>query len=185
MLCLKEFSTDVLEKEYQFIRDMPLDENGITNRWHGISWEHFKKHALHEILSFACGQNLPEGYVPQTFYFLWKQDEIVGQFRIRHYLNESLRTGAGHIGYFIKKEFRGNGYAKEGLRQALQIASVIIPENEIYLRVNKDNPSSLHVMLANGGQVEREDASRYYVRIPKPAKPEQLIGQKPAASQSR
>ncbi|MCR5115479.1 MAG: GNAT family N-acetyltransferase, partial [Bacteroidales bacterium] len=47
---------------------------------------------------------------------------IVGQFRIRHYLNEALRTGAGHIGYFIAKEFRGKGYATEGLRQTLEVA---------------------------------------------------------------
>lgn len=29
----------------------------------------------------------------------------------------------------------------------------------------KDNPASLRVMLDNGGYIEREDESRYYVRI--------------------
>lgn len=90
-----------------------------------------------------------------------------GQFRIRHYLCESLRTGGGHIGYFIKKEFRGRGYGTEGLKQTLQIARTIIPEDEIFLRVNKDNPASLKVMLRNGGRIEHEDELKYYVRIKK------------------
>jgi predicted acetyltransferase len=76
-------------------------------------------------------------------------------------------VGAGHIGYFIKKEFRGRGYGKEGLRLTLQIARTIVPEDEIYLRVNRDNPASLKVMLANGGYIEHEDELKYYVRIKK------------------
>ena len=84
MLYLKAFNLDDLEKEWLFIRDMPLNENGLTNQWHGIGREDFEKHVVNSILSWANGQDLPEGYVPQTFYFLWKDDEIVGQFRIRH-----------------------------------------------------------------------------------------------------
>ncbi len=99
--------------------------------------------------------------------FLWNDNEIVGQFRIRHYLCESLRTGAGHIGYFIKKEFRGKGYGTERLKQTLQIAKNIIPEDEIFLQVNKDNPASLKVMVQNGGYIDHEDESKYYVRIKK------------------
>ncbi len=167
MLYLKEVNYDAIEKEYLFVRDMPVDENGLTNPYHNISKEDFEKVALREMFAFQKGENLPEGYVPETFLFLWKDEEIVGQFRIRHYLCESLRTGAGHIGYFIKKEFRGRGYGKEGLRQTLQIARTIIPEDEIYLRVNKDNPASLHVMLYNGGYIKYEDESKFYVRIKK------------------
>ena len=139
----------------------------MTNEWHGISREDFEDKALKQMISSSKGENLPEGYVPETFLFLWNDEEIVGQFRIRHYLCESLRIGAGHIGYFIKKEFRGKGYGKEGLRLALQISRTIIPEDEIYLRVNKDNPASLKVMLHNGGYIEHEDEQKYYVRIKK------------------
>lgn len=42
-----------------------------------------------------------------------------------------------------------------------------IPENEIYLRVQKDNPASLHVMLASGGYIHHEDTHHIYVRITK------------------
>lgn len=167
MLYLKEPNYEDIEKEYLFVRDMPVDENGMTNEWHGISREDFEEKAIRQMIAFAEGKNLPEGYVPETFLFLWSDKEIVGQFRIRHYLCESLRIGAGHIGYFIKKEFRGKGYGTEGLKQTLQIAKRIVPENEIFLRVNKDNPASLKVMIHNGGYIEHEDEFKYYVRIKK------------------
>lgn len=167
MLYLKEINDKDMEKEFLFVRDMPVDENGFTNKWNGISREDFEKKALKEMIAFSKGQDLPDGFVPETFLFLWNDDEIVGQFRIRHYLCESLRTGGGHIGYFIKKKCRGKGFAKEGLRLTLSIARTIIPENEIYLRVNKDNPASLKVMLHNGGYIKYEDERKYYVRIKK------------------
>ena len=167
MFYIKEANLEDIEKEYLFVRDMPVDENGFTNQWHGVSREDFERVALPSMLDFQKGENLPEGYVPETFLFLWEDDEIVGQFRIRHYLCESLRVGAGHIGYFIKKEFRGKGYGTEGLRLTLQVARDIIPEDEFYLRVNKDNPASLKVMLKNGGYIKAEDENKYYVRIKK------------------
>ena len=167
MLYLKPANYEDIEKEYLFVKDMPIDENGYPNQWHGISREEFEKTALPAMIGYSKGEQLPKGFVPETFLFLWNDDEIVGQFRIRHYLCESLRIGAGHIGYFIKKEFRGKGYGKEGLCLALQIARTIIPEDEIYLRVNKNNPASLRVMLHNGGYIEHEDEQKYYVRIKK------------------
>ncbi len=166
MLYLKAANLADIEKEYLFVRDMPQDENGMTNPWHGVSRNEFNE-ALNTMISSSKGENLPEGHVPETFYFLWHDDEIIGQFRIRHYLCDSLREGAGHIGYFIAKPFRGKGYATEGLRLTLQEAMHIIPEDEIYLRVNRDNPASLRVMMKNGGYVHHEDTDKYYVRIRK------------------
>lgn len=165
MLYLKEANFDDIEKEYVFVRDMPEDENGLTNPWHSVSRETFEQTALKAMIDSAKGENLPEGHVPETFFFLWNDDEIVGQFRIRHYLCESLIEGAGHIGYFIGKAFRGNGYATEGLRLTLLEAAKIVPEDEIFLRVNKSNPASLRVMLKNGGYIHHEDDYKYYVRI--------------------
>lgn len=167
MLYLKEANEKDIEKEFLFVRDMPVDENGLTNEWHGISREDFENKALKQMIAFSEGKELPEGYVPETFLFLWNDDEIVGQFRIRHYLCDSLKIGAGHIGYFIKKEFRSKGYGKEGLRQTLQIAKTIIPEDEIYLRVNKNNVASLSVILHNGGYIKYEDEYKYYMRVKK------------------
>lgn len=166
MFSLKAASFDDIEAEYLFVRAMPADENGFLNEWHDISREAFPA-ALQTMMDYAVGVNLPEGYVPETILFLWHDDEIIGQFRIRHFLCESLRTGAGHIGYYISPAYRGMGYGTEGLRLTLQAAKTIIPEGEVYLRVNKNNPASLHVMLKNGGRIHHEDETKYYVRIKK------------------
>ncbi len=166
MLYLKEANFEDIEKEYLFVRDVPYDENGFINECCGISRDAFDN-ALTEIIGNAKGLYLPDGYVPQTIYFLWNDSEIVGQFNFRHYLCDSLRTGSGHIGYYIKNEFRGRGYAKEGLRLLLPIARKTVPDDEIYLRVNKDNLASLKVMLSNGGYIEHEDEDNFYVRISK------------------
>ncbi len=73
MLYVRAANSIDLEKEWQFVKDMPADENGLTNEWPGITKKEFEKTAL--------------------------------------------------------------------------------PEEEFYLRVNKDNPASLHVMQNNGGKV--------------------------------
>ena len=170
MLQLKAANFADLEKEWRFVREMPPDENGLINEWHGISREDFGTRALPKMIAFSQGRDLPEGFVPETFLFLWDGGNIVGQFRIRHCLCESLRTGGGHIGYFIGKAHRGKGYGTEGLRLTLEIAREIVPEDEFYLRVNADNPASLRVMLKNGGRIVSENAEKIYVRIPNPGK---------------
>ena len=168
MIVLKKANPEDMEKEWLFVREMPEDENGLTNAYHGVSLDDFRSRVLPEMLAFAEGTNLPEGYVPETFFFLWDDDTVVGQFRVRHWLCESLRTGAGHIGYFVAMPFRGKGYGTEGLRLTLEEARHIVPEEEFYLRVNRDNPASLRVMLKNGGRIAAEDETKYYVRIPNP-----------------
>ena len=166
MLYLKEINFDDIEKEYLFVRDIPFDENGFTNQWHGCTREEFDE-VVRKRIAYSKGEDLPEGYVPESFFYLWKEDAIVGEFRIRHFLCESLIEGAGHIGCFIGKDYRGKGYATEGLRLTLELARKIVPEEEIYLRVNKDNPASLKVMLKNGGRIDHEDETKYYVRVEK------------------
>ena len=180
MIRLTKACPEDLEKEWRFVRDMPEDENGLINTWHGVSLEVFRDRVLPEMLAFSEGRGLPEGYVPETFFFLWDDDTVVGQYRIRHHLCESLRTGAGHIGYFIAGPFRRKGYGTEGLRLTLEEAHRIIPEEEIYLRVNRDNPASLHVMLRNGGRVVSGDEGHFFVRIANPGK-----GRYPSAAEAK
>ena len=167
MLKLKEANFDDIEKEWQFVRDMPEDENGLTNDWSGISREDFEKQALPDMIRFSKGIDLPDWMVSETFLFLWDDDEIVGQFRLRHYLNDALREGSGHIGQFIARKYRGKGYGTKGLALTLEYGRSIIPEDEFYLHVNKNNPASLKVMLNNGGRIVAENEEKYFVRIKK------------------
>ena len=174
MLYLKPANFDDLEKQHTFVAAEPADENGFLNDYNGISLEDFKSTALPRMIDFSVGKNLPDGYVPETFYFLWSDEGntddrathiIVGELRLRHHLNAALENGSGHVGQFIKKEYRGLGYCTQGLKLLIEEARKIVPENELYLHCNIDNPASLKVMLKNGGVIHHKDQSGYYVRI--------------------
>lgn len=153
--------------QWEFITSLPADENGFTNPYHGISYDDYLKNALPTLISYEHPVDMPEWFVPESFFYLWDNDCLLGEFRIRHRLSETLRTGAGHIGYSIRKDERGKGYGTAGLRLAVDIAKKIVPEEEIYLRVNRDNIASQKIMLKNGAYIVGEDETHLFLRIPK------------------
>ncbi len=165
MLYLKKANLEDREKEYEFFAGLPENENGFINPYAGVSQEEFFRVVLPDIIGYGEGIGLPPGYVPETSYFLWDDDHIVGLFRLRHALTNSLRNGAGHIGYAIKKGCRGKGYATRGLALVIEEAKAVLKEQEIYLSVQKDNPASLQVQLRNGAYVHHSDELQYFTRI--------------------
>ena len=128
MLYLKEANFEDIEEEFRFFSKMP-SANGFENPYYNSPRENFEIQ-IEEIINHSKGINLPEGYVPDTYYFLWNNKKIVGIFKLRHYLNEHLKNGAGHIGYSIQKDFRGRGYGTKGLALTLEIAKKIVPEEK-------------------------------------------------------
>ena len=153
--------------QWEYTTALPVDENGLTNQYHGVSYEDYIETVLPTLISFEHPVNMPDWFVPETYYYLWDRDCLIGEFRIRHHLTEALREGAGHIGYSIRKDKRGQGYGTAGLKLTVDIAKSIIPEEEIYLRVNKDNIASQNVMLKNGAYIAGEDDTHLFMRIPK------------------
>lgn len=167
MLQLRKMNeTDALE-QWKYVTALPADENGLTNQYEGVSFEEYKNSVLPKLMMLENPVNMPDWLVPTTLYYLWDDDILVGEFRIRHYLTDALKAGAGHIGYSIKKEFRGKGYGTRGLALTLDFARKIIPEDEIYLRVLKSNIPSFKVMCNNGAYKAGEDDTHYLMRIKK------------------
>ena len=165
MLFLKAMNFDDIELEYEYITNLPADENGFMNKYSNISYDEFKNIALPEFINNSNGINLKPNHVACTEYFLWNDNEIVGLFRLRHYLNDNLKNGSGHIGYQISPKHRNKGYATKGLELIIKIAKEIIPENEIYLSVNKNNHSSLKVQIKNGAYIHHENEDHFFTRI--------------------
>jgi len=165
MLYLKEANLTDCEKEYAMYAQMPADENGLTNPYAGMDMDVFVRQALPTMIAHAKGEQLPQGYVPATEYFLWEDDEVVGVFRLRHFLNDFLREHAGHVGYAIRRDCRGRGLAKAGLALLIEKAREIIPESEVYLSVRRDNPASLAVQMHCGAQIHHSDLLNHYTRI--------------------
>lgn len=153
-----------LQKAYELQNTFDKDEHGFVNNAFGLSFEGFKNYVKTNE-GYSKGLHLPEGYVPATIYILEADGQYVGIFNLRHYLNDFLRNGPGHIGYGISPKFREKGFATKGLKLVIEIAGNIIPEDEIYLSVHKDNPFSLKVQLKNGAYIHHEDETEYYTRI--------------------
>lgn len=164
---LRKINLQDSKEQWEYTTTLPVDENGLTNPFHGVSYEEYTLNVLPKMISYENPVDMPEWFVPETYYYLWDDNKLVGEFRIRHHLTDALREGAGHIGYSIKKEFRSKGYGTAGLELTLKIAKTIVPEDEIYLRVNKDNIASQKVMIKNGAYKAGEDEGHFFMRIPK------------------
>lgn len=167
MLELRKMNIEDAKQQWEYVTALPADENGLTNPYVGVSFEDYMDKVLPEFMMHEKPVNMPDWFVPETYYYLWDGEVLVGEFRIRHYLTEALKTGAGHIGYSIKKEYRGKGYGTKGMALTLDMARKIVPEEEIYLRVLKSNTPSFKVITKNGAYVAGEDETHYLLRVRK------------------
>lgn len=161
---LKKIWEADLEKAYELQNSFPEDENGFVNRAYGYSYDEFVQYTE------ACrrhseGIDLQEGFVPDTVFILVDDEgNYVGIFNLRHYLNEFLANGPGHIGYGISPKYRRKGYATKGLALTLEEAKKLGIE-EAYLSCWKENTGSLKAQQKNGAVIYREDDKEYYTRI--------------------
>lgn len=113
------------------------------------------------------GINLPENRVPSIQFVSFDDvGRALGFLNLRLKLNEGLLNHAGHIGYSIRPSERGKGYAKEALRQGLQIAKEKNIKKAL-VTCSTENPASRAVIVANGGLFEdvRNGAERYWIDL--------------------
>ncbi len=167
MLELRKMNFKDVKEQWEYVTALPADENGLTNAYEGVSFEEYQTTVLPELMMHENPVNMPDWFVPETYYYLWDGPVLVGEYRIRHYLTEALKMGAGHIGYSIKKDFRGRGYGTKGLALTLDLARKIVPEDEIYLRVLKSNAPSFKAICKNGAYITSEDETHYLMRVKK------------------
>ncbi len=165
MVYLKEANYEDLEEEYRAIKSIPFYENGYGNTFCFMDRETFFDVGIRKMIDSGRGVGLKEGHVPESYFFLWDDNRIVGLFKIRHYLSEELRNGSGHLGFGIIKDFRNMHYGTEGLRLTLEKCRELVEEDEVYMACFKYNKPSLAVMLNNGARIVREDSEIYYTRV--------------------
>lgn len=114
-----------------------------------------------------------DGKVPDSVFFLLDEDRnrLLGAVNIRHYLNETLLKGGGHIGDGIRPSERRKGYATEMIRLAL-IECRKLGIDRVLMTCEKNNIGSAKSILKNGGVLENEFVNsegcveqRYWIKV--------------------
>ena len=122
---------------------------------------------LEENLQAEAGLNIPENWVPAIQLVSFDEaGQALGFLNLRLRLNDYLLENGGHIGYSIRPSERGKGYAKESLRQGLQVAKEKNIKKAL-VTCSVENPASRAVILANGGLIEdiRNGVERYWIDL--------------------
>lgn len=128
--------------------------------------------SLAKLRDWARGVNLPDGYVPESSYWLVSEgEEILGQVNIRHRLTPALEDFGGHIGYQIRPSQRGKGYGTQmlalGLDKARQLGLT-----RVLITCDPENIASVRVIEKNGGILASRSVahtgrltSRYWIEL--------------------
>lgn len=152
----------VLEMMAEFEQAQSPHDGGFWNANNFVYEEWLKNNQDHEM-----GINLPEGWVPDIQLVAFSKDgQAVGFLNIRLCLNDFLLEEGGHIGYSIRPSERGKGYAKEALRQGLQVAKEKNIKKAL-VTCSVENPASRAVIVSNGGVFEdvRNGVERYWIDL--------------------
>jgi predicted acetyltransferase len=106
------------------------------------------------LLNSEKGVNLPEGWVPDSTYWLAdKNNRILGAVNIRHQLTDKLLESGGHIGYGIRPSERQKGYATKLLSLALEKLKEI-GVGKALITCDENNLASAKVIIKNGGMAD-------------------------------
>jgi predicted acetyltransferase len=118
------------------------------------------------------GKGLAAGLVPATYYWLVRDDVVIGRANLRHRLNEKLEHEGGHIGYAIRPSERGKGYGTRQLALALEKARQL-GLLRVLVTCDDDHVASARVIETNGGILEDvrvshetgKDKRRYWIDL--------------------
>ncbi len=152
----------VLEMMTEFEKSQSAHDGGFWDT-ENFSYEEW----LESNQNQEMGINLPEGWVPSIQLVAFSEKgQAVGFLNLRLRLSNFLLEEGGHIGYSIRPSERGKGYAKETLRQGLQVTKEKnIKKALVTCSVN--NPASRAVIVANAGLLEdvRNGVERYWIEV--------------------
>ena len=118
----------------------------------------------------------PDGWVPSTqfLYVREKEKRIVGMIDVRHRFNPYLEQYSGHIGYSVRPDERGKGYAGQMLAAVLPYCWQELKMERVLITCLEENEASRKTILKNGGIYEGtvlepsagERIQRYWISKP-------------------
>ena len=152
----------ILEMMAEFEKSQSAHDGGFWDTENFVYEEWLETNMQKEM-----GINLPENRVPSIQFALFDESgHALGFLNLRLKLNKALLNFAGHIGYSIRPSERGKGYAKEALRQGLQVAKEKNIKKAL-VTCSVENPASRAVIVSNGGVFEdvRNGVERYWIDL--------------------
>ncbi|MDM5155678.1 GNAT family N-acetyltransferase [Bacillus sp. DX1.1] len=149
-VCLAKPTIDLKDEYLEFYQEWK--ESGETMIPWVIEKDPSNFHTMvQELLDAEQGKNLPEGWVPDSTYWLVTNDKkIVGAVNIRHSLTEHLFNAGGHIGYGIRPSARRKGYATKLLALSLKKTKELGVTKALIV-CDESNIGSEKTILHNGG----------------------------------
>ena len=124
---------------------------------------------IQRTIDHSRGENLAEGWVPASTFWLVDKGEFIGHVNIRHELNDWIVKRGGHIGYYIAPAHRMKGYGSKILELALLKAQALGIEKAL-LTCGDDNIGSRKIIERSGGEFEDvidvngEQIRRYWIQ---------------------
>ena len=71
MLELRKMNIEDAKQQWEYVTAMPADENGLTNPYERVSFEEYMDRVLPELIMHENPVNMPDWFVPETYYYLW------------------------------------------------------------------------------------------------------------------
>ncbi|MFO8013503.1 MAG: GNAT family N-acetyltransferase [Phycisphaerae bacterium] len=158
-LALVEACEAHLEAYLDFVRAyLPAEDNAFMRR-RFEQWLRDPPAALARARAFARGRNLPDGFVPETTYWLLRDGRrVVARSSLRHRLTPHLEHEGGHIGYGVLPSERGKGYGTAVCRLTLERGRDM-GLGRVLITCDADNAASARIIEKNGGVLEDERLS--------------------------
>lgn len=111
---------------------------------------------IQSLLDAEKGKNLPQGWVPDTtFWLVEENNRVLGVVNIRHSLTENLMNSGGHVGYGIRPSERKKGYATKLLSLSLEKTKELGIDATLVV-CDKWNEASKRTILNNGGISDKD-----------------------------
>jgi predicted acetyltransferase len=161
---LKELSESDDQDIFEMIQEIGLGENGFTTNFAESNFDDFKG-SLSRLVEISRGIDIPEGYVPQTIYWLYVNHRPIAYGKLRHKLNEKLLMYGGHVGYIVRPSERGKGYGKLFLAELMKAAKQM-EINRLLITCDDNNTRSRKVVESNNGKLEEiiDGICRYWIK---------------------
>ena len=148
---------------FEMLQHIGRQENDFTNPVHDMTYEEYLDW-LKQQDDWSRGEKLPQGYVPQTCYWLVVNNTPVGFGKIRMGLTEKSRLEGGNLGYAIDSRQRGKGYGSK-LLELLIIKAKEFKLPRPLITVKKFNIASKRVAELNGAKLIKETEGWWYLEV--------------------